>query len=316
MGEALATRSSISNTIGGSNAAITILKGATIMAMSPLRKRMIEDMKIRNYSRRTQESYVSQVAQFAAFFGKSPEHLGIEHIRQYQVHLVEKRRLSWSKLNQTVCALRFLYGKILGKEWAITHIPFPKKQRRLPEVISPAEVAQFLAAVKNIKYRAILMTAYGCGLRLSEVCNLQVQDVDSHRMVLRVRLGKGQKDREVMLPQNLLEVLRAYWKEVRPKKKLWLFPGHDCNRPISVSAVQVACKNALKDSGLCKKVTVRLLRHCFATHLLEAGTDIRTIQTLLGHASLRTTAVYTHVSANTMRNTRSPLDSLYALPKR
>jgi site-specific recombinase XerD len=276
---------------------------------------MLEDMQVRNYSPRTQESYVSQIAQFAAFFGKSPEHLGLEHIKQYQMHLVEKKKVSWSKLNQTVSALRFLYGKVLGRDEVIKHVVHPKKQYKLPEVISPSEVARFLAAVKSIKHRAILMTAYGCGLRLSEVCSLRIKDIDSNRMVLHVRLGKGQKDREVMLPQNLLDVLRDYWKEVRPRNTLWLFPGHDPRRPISISAVQVACKNALRDSGLRRKVTVRLLRHCFATHLLEAGTDIRTIQMLLGHASLRTTAIYTHVSADTIRNTRSPLDSL-ALPRR
>lgn len=276
--------------------------------LTPLRQRMIDDMTVRNLSPKTRQAYTAQVAKFAKHFRKSPELLGPDDIRSYQLFLVHEKHVSWTSFNQTVCALRFLYRITLQKDWAITHIPFPRTERKLPVVLSLSEVAQFFAALTSLKYRAILMTAYGAGLRTSEVCRLRVADIDSNRMVIHVRQGKGRKDRYVMLSENLLELLRAYWRVKRPAD--WLFPGNRAGRHISIAGVQRACQRASRDAGLRKRVTIRALRHSFATHLLESGTDVRTIQVLLGHRSLQTTARYTHVSAKTVCSTRSPLDLL------
>lgn len=276
--------------------------------MTTLRQRMIEDLKIRNRSPRTINTYTACVAHFARHFGKSPELLGPEEIRQYQVYLVHERKVSWSYFNQVVSALRFLYRVTLAREWTISHIPYPRQPRKLPVILSPAEVQRFLATIKQLKYRTILMTAYAAGLRLSEVTHLQVADIDSQRMLIRVRQGKGQKDRYVMLAPTLLPLLRRYWRQERPK--LWLFPGRRLETPIECSTVQRACRQAGRDAGLTKPVTVRVLRHCFATHLLEAGANIRVIQTLLGHRSLSTTQRYTYVSEKTVHATVSPLELL------
>jgi site-specific recombinase XerD len=275
---------------------------------------MLEDMKVRNLSPKTQEAYVTQVVRFAKHFGKSPEHLGLEEIRAYQVYLVNEKRVSWSLFNQTVCALRFLYRTTLDRQESIEHIAFPRQERKLPVVLSLSEVNKFLEAVGNIKHRAIMMTAYAGGLRISEVVKLRVADIDSQRMVIHIRQGKGHKDRYVMLSPKLLEVLRSYWQIDRPKN--WLFPGGRLQDHISVDTVQRAAQKASQRSGLHKTVTVRALRHSFATHLLEDGTDVRTIQVLLGHRSLQTTARYTHVSKATVCATQSPLDLLPSLTKK
>jgi integrase/recombinase XerD len=276
--------------------------------MTTLRQRMIEDMRVRNFSLNTQRIYVDRVAKFAQHFGKSPELLGPEEIRTYQLYLIHDRNASWSTRTQHVSALRFLYNVTLGKEWMIRHIPGLKKPVTLPVVLSPDEVSRFFENVHNLKHRAILMTAYAAGLRVSEVTSLRVSDIDSQRMVLRIEQGKGRKDRYVMLSSNLLDLLRAYWKVARPKDLL--FPGRNPDHPITREAIYQVCLQATKAAGLNKKVTVRALRHCFATHLLEAGANIRVIQMLLGHRSLRTTARYTHVSTATFCSTVSPLDSL------
>jgi integrase/recombinase XerD len=275
--------------------------------MTTLRQRMIDDLKVRNRSSRTIKTYVAQVANFARHFGRSPELLGPEEIRQYQVYLVEERHVSWS-FNQAICALRFFYRHTLGHDWVVAHIPFPRQPRKLPVVLSQTEVIRLFDAIRSLKLRAMLMTAYAAGLRLSEVTHLQVSDIDSERMVIRVRQGKGQKDRYVMLSQKLLEVLRLYWRMERPTT--WLFPSKSKEQPVNHSVVQRACHQAGLDAGLTKRATVRSLRHSFATHLLEAGTNIRIIQTLLGHSSVGTTQVYTNVSAKTVRATKSPLELL------
>jgi len=269
---------------------------------------MIDDLKVRNRSSRTIKTYVAQVANFARHFGKSPELLGPEEIRQYQVYLVEQRRVSWSYFNQAVCALRFFYRHTLSRDWTVAHIPFPRQPKKLPVVLSQAEVIRLLDAVRSLKQRAILMTAYATGLRLAEVTHLQVSDIDSQRLMIRVRQGKGQKDRYVMLSPTLLEVLRLYWRAERPTS--WLFPSKSKEQPINHSVVQRACHQAGLDAGLTKDATVRSLRHSFATHLLEAGTNIRIIQTLLGHSSVSTTQRYTYVSNKTVRATESPLELL------
>lgn len=275
--------------------------------MTPLRQRMIEDLRVRNYSPKTQKIYVAQVARFARHFGVSPEQLGPEEVRTYQLHLIEQG-VSWSTFNQTVCALRFLYKITLGRSWAVKHLPFGKKPRRLPCVLSREEVEALLSAAHNAKHRAVLMTLYSTGLRVSELAQLRLEDVDSQRMLIRVRQGKGRKDRVVMLSPVLLDHLRAY-RRAQPRSP-WLFPGSEPDQPLSVSAVQKLCRQAEKKAGIRKRVTPHLLRHSFATHLLESGADLRLIQTLLGHQSVRTTQLYTQVTADRIRATASPLDRL------
>jgi integrase/recombinase XerD len=282
--------------------------------MTPLRQRMLEDMQLRNLSEHTQRIYLEHVARFAKHFGKSPALLGVEDIRTYQLYLVKEKRVSTSGLTLAVCALRFLYNVTLRNDWVINYIPFPKQPRKLPVVLSQQEVVTFFQAIDDIKYRAILLTAYAAGLRVSEVVALRVTDIDSQRMVIHVRQGKGKKDRYVMLSTRLLAMLRAYWKTTRPTN--WLFPGPDPKLPLHPHSVQAACKKARHSSGLKKLITPHTLRHSFATHLLEAGTNVRTIQLLLGHSSLYTTARYIHISKSTIDATRSPLDLLadFALP--
>lgn len=269
---------------------------------------MLDDMTVRNLAPKTQHLYISAVAAFAQYFRTSPDLLGPADIKAFQIHLVRDKGVAYSTLNIAVCALRFFYRTTLGKDWAITHIVRPRGEKRLPEILSLDEVAQFLDCVSNLKHRAMLVTGYAAGLRLSEVAALKVSDIDSKRMVIRVVQGKGRKDRYVMLSPKLLTVLREYWKAVRPVH--WLFPGSNPKRHITAPSIAKACDKAWKDSGLSKKVNLRMLRHTFATHLLEGGANIRTIQVLLGHRSLATTATYTHVSTTTVCATKSPLDLL------
>ena len=275
--------------------------------MTPLRQRMLEDLQVRNFSPTTQRAYIYAIARFAQHFGKSPELLGPEDIRAYQLHLLSKQ-LAWSTFKVSVCALRFLYGVTLGKDWAVRHIPYPRQPRKLPMILSLAELQQFFEAIPNLKHRAALMTAYAAGLRVSEVVALKITDIDSQRMVIRIEQGKGGKDRYVMLSPRLLMLLRTYWKTVRPKQ--WLFTGYKPNQHLSVRALQVVCHNAWQNSGLTKPVTMHSLRHCFATHLLEKGTDLRTIQLLMGHRSLATTGRYLSVATSSICSTASPLDLL------
>jgi site-specific recombinase XerD len=275
--------------------------------MSPLRRRMIEDMTVRNLSPATQRSYVHAVAKFSRFFGHSPDRLGLEDVRAFQVHLVSTG-ISWPALNQTVCALRFFYGVTLGHGEIPERIPYAREPRKLPVVLSADEVVRFLEAVPSLKTRAALTTAYAAGLRASEAVGLKLADIDSGRMVIRVEHGKGGKDRYVMLSAQLLGILRTYWRLARPRT--WLFPGRDESKPIDVQVLYSACRSARAAAGLAKRVTVHTLRHSFATHLLENGTDIRIIQVLLGHAHLSTTALYTQVATTTIANTTSPLDRL------
>jgi integrase/recombinase XerD len=275
--------------------------------MSPLRRRMIEDMTVRNLSPATQRSYVHAVAKFGRFFGRSPERLGLEEVRAFQVHLVAGG-VSWPALNQTVCALRFLYGVTLKQPDLPERIPYARTPRKLPVVLSADEVVAFLEAVPGLKARAALTTAYAAGLRASEAAGIKVADIDSGRMVIRVEQGKGGRDRYVMLSAQLLGILRSYWKLARPAH--WLFPGRDGEHPIGPTVLHAACRSACAAAGLSKRVTVHTLGHSFATHLLESGTDIRIIQALLGHSSLNTTARYTQVATSTIRATPSPLDRL------
>lgn len=275
--------------------------------MSPLRRRMIEDMTIRNLSPATQRSYISAVAKFSRYFGRVPDRLGLEDVRAFQVHLVSGG-ISWPALNQIVCALRFFYGITLGQATVPERIPYAREPRPLPVVLSADEVVTFLEAVPSLKSRAALTTAYAAGLRTSEVVGLCIEDIDSARGVIAVRSGKGAKDRQVMLSPQLLGILRTYWRLARPKN--YLFPGRDDDQPLSTTVLHAACRSAAKAAGLSKRVTVHTLRHSFATHLLENGTDIRIIQVLLGHQNLSSTARYTQVATHVIRATTSPFDRL------
>jgi len=275
--------------------------------MSPLRRRMIEDMTVRNLAPTTQRSYLYAVAKFSRHFSRSPDRLGVEEVRAFQMHLVSTG-ISWPALNQTVCALRFFYGVTLGQAEIPERIPYAREPRKLPVVLSADEVVRFLEAVASLKTRTALTTAYAAGLRVSETVGLKVCDIDSGRMVIRVEHGKGGKDRYVMLSAQLLRILRTYWRLARPKH--WLFPGRDESKPINVQVLHSSCRSACAAAGLAKRVTVHTLRHSFATHLLENGADIRIIQVLLGHSNLSTTARYTQVSNVLIRRTESPLDRL------
>ena len=275
--------------------------------VSPLRRRMIEDMTVRNLSPATQRSYLHAVAKFSRYFSRSPDRLDIEDVRAFQVFLVSQK-ISWPALNQTVCALRFFYGVTLNRPEIPERIAYAREPRKLPVILSADEVMRFLEAVPSLKTRTALTTAYAAGLRASEAVSLKVADIDSSRMLIQVRHGKGAKDRTVMLSPQLLAILRTYWRLARPRE--WLFPGRDESKPIDVQVLHAACRSATKAAGLAKRVTVHTLRHSFATHLLESGVDIRIIQVLLGHNSLSTTARYTQVATTTIAKTRSPIDRL------
>src|SRR4051794_32039223 len=275
--------------------------------MTALRRRMIDDMTVRNLSPATQQSYVYAVANFSRFFGRAPDRLGVEEVRAYQLHLAGLGR-SWSHINQVSCALRFFFGVTLGRRRASARIVSARQPRKLPVVLSGDEITRFLEAVPGLRSRAALTAAYGAGLRVAEVAALKVSDLDSSRMLIRVEHGKGGKDRYVMLSPQLLAILRAYWRLAKPG--YWLFPGRDAGRPVSTGTLQAACRTAVREAGLDKPVTVHTLRHSFATHLLEGGTDIRIIQVLLGHSRLATTAIYTRVATSVIAGTASPLDNL------
>jgi integrase/recombinase XerD len=277
--------------------------------MTSLRQRMTEDMQLRNLALNTQTSYLQQVSLFARHFNKSPEELGPEEIRAYQVNLTNEKKLAPGSILITVAALRFLYKVSLKREWLFDEIiPAPKKPQKLPVVLSPEEVLEFLRCVRNAKQRTILTTCYATGLRISEVVHLKPTDIDSKRMVIRVEQGKGQKDRYTMLSPQLLQTLRAFWRAGRPKT--WLFEGDVPSKPIDRSAVEQACKKARRLSGIRKPITPHSLRHAFSVHLLESGTDVRTIQLLLGHRSLATTARYLRIATIKVCSTSSPLDLL------
>ncbi len=278
--------------------------------MTPLRQRMTEDMRVRNLAPNTQTSYVQQVSLFARHFNKSPELLGPEEIRTYQLYLTDEKKLAPSSILIAVAALRFVYKVSLKKGWTVEDvIPAPKKPEKLPVVLSPEEVLQFLDCVGSIKHRAILTTCYAAGLRISEAIHLKPIDIDKQRMVIRVEQGKGQKDRYVMLSPKLLEILRNYWRAARPAGE-WIFEGDIAGQPINRSSVELACQKARQRSGIRKPITPHSFRHAFAVHLLESGTDIRTIQLLLGHRSLATTARYLRIATSKVCSTSSPLDLL------
>ena len=274
--------------------------------MSPLRKRMIADMKLRNLSENTMEAYLRAVRQLAEFYRKSPDRLNKQQIQEYLIYLLEEKRVANATYIQHLCALRFFYRNTLQRSSLVDSILFPKEEKKLPVVLSVEKVQRLFDALNSLKYRAILMTAYAGGLRVSEVVALRVTDIDSDRMLIRVNQGKGRKDRYVPLARRALEVLREYWKAARPKD--FLFPSYSKSGHLTRNSVWQACKRAMRNAGIKKNVSPHTLRHCFATHAHENGTRIRVLQMLLGHRSLRTTGMYTRVSQTAIRSTPSPLD--------
>jgi site-specific recombinase XerD len=282
--------------------------------MTKLRRRMEEELKLRGYAESTVKAYLGAVRGFAAFHHRSPEQMGAEEVRSYLLDLHEAKKLSGSTINQTVCGIRFFYIHVLQRPCDVGPIGYSKRRRKLPVVLTEAEVLQLLDAARTVKERAILMTLYSAGLRLREAQSLQVGDIDSKAMRILVRAGKGGKERYVMLSQRLLEELRLYFRQDRPK--LWLFYGADRDQPIHPRTVQRIFKAAVEKAALAKAVSVHTLRHSFATHLLEHGTSLRYIQELLGHESYKTTLIYTHVSPSSLGRVVSPLDRLLVGPSR
>ena len=281
----------------------------TETAMSPLRRRMIEDMTIRRFAPSTQHTYVRFVKDFSVFFGRSPDKAAFEDVRRYQLHLTS-RGVSPTSINSNMVALRFFFRVTLQRFDIAHHISLVPQPRKLPVVLSPEEVEQFLDAAPSLKYKAALSVAYAAGLRASEIISLKVSDIDSKRMLIRVEQGKGRKDRYAMLSPHLLELLRAWWKVDRPRG--YLFPGQDRINPLTLRQFDRGCLAAAQASGLRKRVTPHTLRHSFATHLLERKVDIRVIQVLLGHAKLETTAIYAHVATKIIQEVTSPIEHLVA----
>lgn len=275
--------------------------------MTELRQKMIRAMQLRRFAPRTHESYLCVVTHFAKYFKQSPDLVAPEKVEDYLLYLMNERKLSASSCNVHANGLYFFYSVVLGRPNAFV-LPRRKREQRLPEILSASEVARLLAAVKDLKHRVMLMVAYGGGLRLNEITHLKVTDIDSQRMLIRVEQGKGNKDRYTLLSHRLLNELRTYWREYRPKT--WLFPGKNPNVPMHETGLQKAMILAKLRAGIRKQGGIHVLRHCFATHLLEAGMDLRTIQTLMGHRSIQTTTRYTRITANRIQRTPSPLDLL------
>lgn len=281
--------------------------------MTQLRKRMLEELQRRNYSPATARGYILAVKQFAEYFGKSPDRLGAEHLRRFQLYLLQEKKLAPGTVEMRMSALRFFFKKTLKRrDVRFDDLPFPKTPRRLPTILSPEEVTRLIEAATNLMHRTILMVLYGTGMRRTEASLLKVTDVDSERMMIHIRQGKGSRDRDAPLTPKLLEALREYWRWKKPK--VYLFPsttGHrGVEEPISDKTVWHACKNAAGRAGLNKRIGPHTLRHSFATHLMEAGTDLRTIQLLMGHARLEDTTVYLHLSRRHLEAATNPLDQL------
>ena len=269
--------------------------------MTPLRKRVIEDMHLHGFSKGTQQAYANAIRRMAEYYGKSPDKITEEELRQYFLYLTHERQLGYGTCKLTLSAVKFLYEYTLQKEWPTLKLVRPVKEKKLPAILSQEEVRQILSRVRQTRYRVCLSTIYACGLRISEGRSLQVADIDSARMVIHVRNGKGRRDRYVPLPERTLALLRTYWVSHRHPR--WLFPGRnrsgplpEATKPLSARGVELALQAALKDSGIQKQATVHTLRHSWSTHLLEAGVNLRLIQLYLGHRSLRTTAHYTHLT--------------------
>ena len=282
--------------------------------MTQLRKAMLEELQRRNLSKLTAECYLRAVEEFSRYFNTPPDRLGPEQIRQYQAHLFSERKLDANTVSQHLSALRFFFIKTLKRRWTVEETPYPKRAIRLPDILSIEEVERLIDSAENRLHRIWLLTLYATGARRQEFVELKVTDIDSARMIVHIRQGKGNQDRDVMLSPRLLEELREYFRGMNPKPKTYLFPGggraHATDVPMSGKSVFLAVKLAAKRAGLQKRVHPHTLRHCFATHLLESGADLRTIQLLLGPADLKTTSRYLHLSERHLKATASPLDAL------
>ena len=280
--------------------------------MTHLRKMMLEELQARNFSEHTIRYYIRTVEDFARHFNRPPDRLGPRHIREYQVELFQKRKLSPGSVAVRLAALRFFFIKTLKKGWSIAETPYPKKAYRLPTILSREEVTQLIHAACTPSESILLMTLYATGARNSELTHLKISDIDSQRMVVHIRGGKGRKDRDVMLSPRLLTALRTHWRYYHRKSSTWLFPSNygRKDRPIDTKTVWHTCHKAAQRAGLQKRVHPHTLRHCFATHLYEAGTDLRAIQVLLGHEDLKDTLIYVHLAIQRLNATASPLDSL------
>lgn len=276
--------------------------------MTPLRARMLDELRRRNYAPGTIAIYIRAVAAFALHFRRSPADLGGDDVRTWQLHLRDARKFSWSTYNVYTCALRFFYTLVLGRNDVVREIPYARRPIHLPIVLSQKELVRLLDATESLRDRALLMVTYASGLRVSEVVHLRVEDIDSERMIIHVRQGKGSKDRLVPLSPSLLKVLRKWWRVSKPRT--WLFPGEDREQPLSMRTLRNIVRRTAKRAKLKKRVTPHTLRHSFATHLLEMGTDVRTVQALLGHARLSSTMQYNHVVRHIVTAAKSPLDLL------
>jgi site-specific recombinase XerD len=274
---------------------------------------MLEELQRRNYAKSTISSYIRIVEDFSRRFNRAPDRLGPKHIREYQSELFTKRKFAASTVTIYLAALRFFYTKTLKRTWSTAETPYPKKIFPLPTILSQEEVAQLIDSALTPYHRTLLMTLYATGVRRAELTRLKVTDVDSKRMVIHVQGGKGRKDRDVMLSPKLLDELREHWRRLKRKPSVWLFPGnrhHSSDQPITTKVVWQACQNAAKRASITKNVHPHSMRHCFATHLLEQGADLRSIQMLLGHNDLEQTTIYLHLSERHLNATASPLDSL------
>ena len=282
--------------------------------MTRLRKLMLDELERRNYTQTTRRAYLLGVTDFARHFHRSPDQLGLDHVRDYQVHLLRERKLKPNTVVVRLAALRFLFVQVLKRPWTVAETPYPKHPDALPTVLSQEEVARLIDAALTPLHKVVLMTLYATGLRRAELTQLQVSDIDTQRMAIHVRGGKGRKDRDVMLSPVLLDALRQYWRTLQRKPRRWLFPGgrwhSDVERPMTDKVVWYACQQAARRAGIDKRVHPHTLRHSFATHLLEAGVDLRTIQLLLGHGDLKATTIYLHLSHRHLQATASPLDAL------
>ncbi|MFZ1121827.1 MAG: tyrosine-type recombinase/integrase [Candidatus Binataceae bacterium] len=280
--------------------------------MTQLRKMMLEELQRRNYAQNTVKGYLRIVQDFAEHFHQRPDKLGPDHLRQYQAHLFQDRKLNAGTVQQYVAALRFFFNKTLKRRYLLDDLPMPKRHRKLPEILSPDEVALLIGSASNLFHQTILMTLYATGIRSAELCNLKTSDIDSERMMVHIHQGKGGRDRDVPLSQKLLETLRVYWRWMKPKT--YLFPGTVNNWradvPVTTKAPWEVCHQAAQRAGIAKHVSPHTLRHCYATHLLESGTDLRTIQLLLGHAKLEHTALYLQLSQKHLSSGANPLDAI------
>lgn len=274
--------------------------------MGALYNQMKRDLELKNFSPRTVTCYLTCMRDFVRHYGRSPVEMGDEEIRCYLYYLLKERKTSQSLINQSYSAMKFFYQTTMGRQWNAIQIPRSKNPKKLPVVLSMEEVQAILDSIDNLKHRALLTTIYSGGLRVGEATRLKPEDIDSKRMTIRVEGGKGRRDRYTILADRALKLLRTYWKTYHPGE--WLFPGQNPGKPIHIASIQRVFKTACKKAGIRKKVSVHSLRHCFATHLLESGTDLYYIQRLLGHSSANTTSVYLHITGKDLGKIKSPID--------